>query len=450
MRMNCINKIKTSSLILAIVALFSFGVSAQDGEALFKANCASCHKALKNSTGPKLKGARALWEEAGEGELIFEWIKNPTELIESGKSKRAAIVKDYSKTAMPAQAVTKDEMVAILDYVDNIPDAQPVVGGPGDGGAVVSNDEGSSNTLLWLLVILIVAAIVAYAALSVKNLLATAIADKNGEEITEYENTKDRVNSWIHRNWKLALFLGIIIGVALGVEGFARGYEVNVIADYMPSQPVKYSHKLHAGQLEIDCKYCHNSAEKSKHAGLPTTNVCMNCHSSIYEGKENGTVEIAKIHAAAGFNVEERDYNYDENGDVIEGTPIVWNKAHNMPDHVFFSHAQHVNKNTGNIDCRQCHGDVKTYTLGRVSTNKEINALAKIDEKIIELEKPLMTMGWCLECHNKKSVDLTKSEYYEEAHDRLKNRPDAFRKIREDEQVTVRELGGWECAKCHY
>ena len=258
------------------------------------------------------------------------------------------------------------------------------------------------------------------------------------------------MNSWIYRNWLFALFLFLVIAVTAGVELFARGYEVNVIADYMPSQPVKYSHKLHAGDMGIDCKYCHSSAEKSKHAGIPSTNVCMNCHQMVPEGPETGTEEIAKLHAAAGFNVETGEYNRDENGNVVEGDPIVWNKAHNMPDHVFFSHAQHVNENTAGIDCRQCHGDVETYTLGRVATNEEINELAKTDDKIIHLEKPLMTMGWCIECHNIKTVDLTKSEYYEEIHSRLKNRPDAMRRILEDDKVTVRELGGWECAKCHY
>lgn len=449
MKINWINKFKTLGLALAIIAMIPSSFSAQDGAALFKANCASCHKVLKNSTGPKLKGARALWEAEEEGELIYEWIKNPMELVESGKSKRAAVVVDFSKSSMTAQTVTKEEMDAILDYADATP--EPVAKTEvASSDAVSGNDDASTNYLLWLVVALLVAGVVAYAALSVKKLLSSAIAEKTGEEEVEYDSTKDRVNSWIHRNWKLALFFGIVLGITLGVEGFARGYEVGIVSDYQPSQPIKYSHKLHAGDMGIDCKYCHSSAEKSKHAGIPSVNVCMNCHTNIQEGTVTGTEEIAKIHAAAGFDVDEGDYFYDEHGHPIEGDPIVWNKAHNMPDHVFFSHAQHVNENTGNIDCRQCHGDVKTYTLGRVSTNEEINELAKTDDKIIHLEKPLMTMGWCIECHNDKAVDLTKSSYYEDLHSRLKHRPDAMKRILEDEKVTVRELGGWECAKCHY
>lgn len=445
MKINWINKIKTLGLSLAIFAAVPSSFAAEDGAALFKANCAACHKLDKNSTGPKLQGARALWEEAGEGEMIYEWIADPVALAESGRSKRAAEVINFSKSQMTPQTVSKEQIDAILKYAD---DYKPPV--KKTGGDEVVAQEPTTNYVLWLIVSLLVAAVVAYAALSVKRLLSAAVAERNGEEEVAYDSTKDRVNSWIYRNWLFALLLFLVVAITVGVELFARGYEVNVISDYQPSQPVKYSHKLHAGDMGIDCKYCHNSAEKSKHAGIPTTNVCMNCHRMVPEGTETGTKEIAKLYEAAGYNAEKNDYNYDENGNVIEGTPIVWNKAHNMPDHVFFSHAQHVNKNTGNIDCRQCHGDVKTYTLGRVSTNEEINELAKIDDKIIPLEKPLLTMGWCIECHNEKTVDLTKSDYYSEIHNRLKNRPDAMRRILEDEKVTVRELGGWECAKCHY
>ena len=133
---------------------------------------------------------------------------------------------------------------------------------------------------------------------------------------------------------------------------------------------------------------------------------------------------------------------------------MVWNKAHNLPDHVFFSHQQHVHENTANIDCRQCHGPVETYTLGRVSSTEEINAYAETDEGvekgIVKLTRPILTMGWCIECHNKKEVDLTRPGYYEELHERLKKRPDVMSKIFKDNKVTAKELGGWECAKCHY
>jgi hypothetical protein len=157
----------------------------------------------------------------------------------------------------------------------------------------------------------------------------------------------------------------------------------------------------------------------------------MNCHAIVHEGPEYGTEEIDKLHKAAGYNKNKQAYNLDEFGDRIE-EPIVWNKAHNLPDHVYFSHAQHVHTNTANIDCRQCHGPVQNYTLGRVSTIDEVNAYAATDEGmergLIQLTKPLLTMGWCIECHNKKEIDLTSSGYYEEIHKRIKLRADVNNK----------------------
>ena len=179
----------------------------------------------------------------------------------------------------------------------------------------------------------------------------------------------------------------------------------------------------------------------------------MNCHSQIHETKAGtGKEEIAKLHLAAGYNAEKMAYNKDKDGHVLTGDPIVWNKAHNLPDHVFFSHKQHVN--VGGVDCMQCHGDVKTYTLGRVSTLEEINALAADNpDKVIPLTKPLLTMGWCIECHDKKQIDVgptAANPYYQEIHNRLTLRPDVYKKIKEDGEISVKELGGWECAKCHY
>ena len=97
---------------------------------------------------------------------------------------------------------------------------------------------------------------------------------------------------------------------------------------------------------------------------------------------------------------------------------------------------------------------METYTLGRVSSTEEINAYAETDEGvekgILQFTRPILTMGWCIECHNEYEVDLTSNSYYETIHERLKKNPSFMRSIYEDEKVTVRELGGWECGKCHY
>lgn len=440
MKFHWTNRLGVATFFTILIFLASMPVKAQDGKSLFKANCASCHKVLKPSTGPMLQGAKARWADAGEADNIYKWVKDPVALASSGTSPYAVQISEYSPTAMTAQGhLTNEEIDAILDYADS---AKPVEKKAGDAVLAVTEEGGGS--LLWVIVLIIVLGVVIFASRGVRKQLAYVVAEKDGVEIDISKSVKTKLGEWIVRNWKLTLIMFLIGVVTGGADLMRRGFEVGVYADYMPSQPINYSHKLHAGEMGIDCKYCHSSAEKSKHAGIPSVNVCMNCHETVTESeyRAGSTAEIAKIHVAAGYDSETKKY-------TGETSPVVWNKAHNLPDHVFFSHAQHVNPNTANIDCKQCHGNVPTYGLGRVSTTEEINELEGTDG-IIALTKPLLTMGWCLECHNEKSVDLTKSEYYKELHNRLGSRPDFLRKISEDDKITVRELGGWECAKCHY
>tara|TARA_B110000483_G_scaffold25834_1_gene30760 strand:- start:1576 stop:2934 length:1359 start_codon:yes stop_codon:yes gene_type:complete len=440
----------TLTLVLAFTAFSSFS---QEGEKLFKANCASCHNPVKNATGPKMQGVLQKWTDAGEEELIYQWVSNPSKLYNSGKSKMAKAIWDWSPTAMTPQGhLSREEVESIFTYVDNY---APPVASVGAGGLATGNDKSNeaNSSDYWWWIISFILVFVLFAILGVRRELSAAVAAKEGKEIDPKSTFATNAQQWFLRNWFVTMLL--VVGVALfsGVELFGRAYQLGVYEDYMPSQPVAYSHKLHAGKMGIECKYCHHSAEKSKHAGIPSVNVCMNCHAIVHEGPEYGTEEIDKLHKAAGYNKNKQAYNLDEFGDRIE-KPIVWNKAHNLPDHVYFSHAQHVHSNTANIDCRQCHGPVQTYTLGRVSTIDEVNAYAATDDGmergLIQLTKPLLTMGWCIECHNKKEIDLTSSGYYEEIHKRIKLRADVNNKIFEDDKVTVKELGGWECAKCHY
>jgi cytochrome c2 len=440
----------TLTLVLAFTAFSSFS---QEGEKLFKANCASCHNPVKNATGPKMQGVLQKWTDAGEEELIYQWVSNPSKLYNSGKSKMAKAIWDWSPTAMTPQGhLSREEVESIFTYVDNYAPPVASVGAVGLAtGNDKSNEADSSDYWWWIISFILV--FVLFAILGVRRELSAAVAAKEGKEIDPKSTFATNAQEWFLRNWFVTMLL--VVGIALfsGVELFGRAYQLGVYEDYMPSQPVAYSHKLHAGKMGIECKYCHHSAEKSKHAGIPSVNVCMNCHAIVHEGPEYGTEEIDKLHKAAGYNKNKQAYNLDEFGDRIE-KPIVWNKAHNLPDHVYFSHAQHVHSNTANIDCRQCHGPVQTYTLGRVSTIDEVNAYAATDDGmergLIQLTKPLLTMGWCIECHNKKEIDLTSSGYYEEIHKRIKLRADVNNKIFEDDKVTVKELGGWECAKYHY
>jgi len=437
---------------LLLLVVFVINLSAQEGEKLFKANCASCHNPIKNATGPKMQGVLQKWIDAGEEELIYEWVQNPSKLYNSGKSKMAKAIWDWSPTAMTPQGhLSREEVESIFTYVDNYAPPVAAVGGGLASGDSITTESDSSEYWWWIISFILV--FVLFAILGVRRELSAAVAAKEGLLVDPTSTFVTSAQQWFLRNWFVTVLL--VVGVALfaGVELFGRAYQLGVYEDYMPSQPVAYSHKLHAGKMGIECKYCHHSAEKSKHAGIPSVNVCMNCHAIVHEGPQYGTEEIDKLHKASGYNKNKQAYNIDEFGDRIE-EPIVWNKAHNLPDHVYFSHAQHVHTNTGNIDCRQCHGPVQTYTLGRVSTIDEVNAYAATDDGmergLIQLTKPLLTMGWCIECHNKKEIDLTSSGYYKEIHNRIKLRADINNKIFEDDKVTVKELGGWECAKCHY
>jgi len=127
---------------------------------------------------------------------------------------------------------------------------------------------------------------------------------------------------------------------------------------YMPEQPIAYSHALHAGLYEMDCQYCHTGAEKSRHAGVPPSSVCMNCHSQV----RLDSAEVQKL----------ADY-------VEKKQPIPWVRVHRLPDHAFFDHSSHVV--AGGLTCQECHGPVETMV--RV------------------WQQETMSMGWCLDCHRK-------------------------------------------------
>ncbi|MCB9198850.1 MAG: c-type cytochrome [Flavobacteriales bacterium] len=454
MNIHSVKKLGIISLFSVVFALFATTVSAQDGKALFKANCASCHKIDKPSTGPALMGAKQRWEDAGEGQMIYDWVKDNGALRASGTSKRAAaIFAEYKGANMQAfPGLSNEEIDAIFAYADTpvVKDDTTTVDTAGSNDS--NADKGGVKT--WLIILCVVLLFVTFAALGVRKKLNYIGAAERGEEIEDEKPLMERLGAWILKNWLFALVCFVIILFTGLADVLTRLATIGVYEDYQPSQMVAYDHSLHAGTMEIDCRYCHNSVEKSKHAGLPTTNVCMNCHRVVWESKKGtGKEEIAKLHKAAGFDTDLKDYIKDENGNVIEGDPIVWNKAHNLPDHVFFSHKQHVK--VGGVDCMQCHGDVKTYTLGRVSTTAEINALVATnsDKGLIELTKPILTMGWCIECHDKKQIEVgpdASNPYYQEIHNRLTLRPDVYKNIKEDGMITVQELGGWECAKCHY
>ena len=412
-----------ASLLFILFFSFSNRVLAADGEALFKASCANCHKPDKDFTGPALKGVEG---RAPSKQWIYDWIRNSPVMRETDPYGKALFEK-WNKTQMTAFTSMKDEEIdAILKYVEEyIP---PVAGNTAVGGA-----PDSDNSLLYGILTLVLA-LVAFILLQVNSNLRKLTDEKEGiyrgEPVPFYRN-------------KTYLMAAILVLFAVGgYFTITAAMGLGRMKNYQPEQPIFYSHKVHAGVNQISCLYCHGGAQDSKQAGIPTVNVCMNCHKAIKEytgeaivkedgGSVNGTAEIQKLYAYAGWNPEKKEYNPDNNNDgVPDGArPIEWVKVHNLPDHVYFNHSQHIK--VGKQQCQTCHGNIQD--MPEVSQFTDLS------------------MGWCINCHRESKVDFYDKEtgkgnkfysIYEKFHNDLKNH--------KMDSVTVENIGGTECQKCHY
>ncbi|MGY8941035.1 MAG: cytochrome c3 family protein [Flavobacteriales bacterium] len=462
--------IRATRNLLTACLLFSAGIATagiweegdiEAGQALFNANCASCHKVTAEVlAAPGLAGIADRW--GASDEMLVKWIQNPQAAAEEGDGYIKSIVSRYVPTYgwMTAQAVSADDIKNIMAYVQNPPDVAPVTDAGSQCPTVdemgLPAEEGGSG--VWFLILLVLFLIIALSAAGVNRSLTNAVNKDAGEDLLPELPYGNRIQNWA---WDNRVVVSLIVlffasyGAVLGYQGLMR---VGVVEGYKPNQPIQFIHSVHVCENEVDCKYCHTSAYESKHAGIPSTNVCMNCHKAVKKGRRAGETEIAKIYEAIGFDATTATYvdgdgksGYALPQDSFDGEPIRWNKVHNLPDHVYFSHQQHVV--VGGLHCQNCHGDVETYTVGRVAKVDDINQLVDKYPGLIELSKPTLTMGWCIECHNKAEIDLASSGYYEEIHLRLKDNlrgNEELRKYLEDEKITVKELGGWECAKCHY
>lgn len=418
-------RILTVFLFTTLCALFAapHAASAQeiDGKTLFQTNCASCHHPLKDGTGPALQG---VGNRVPSQEWLYKWVKNSGAVIASGDAYANKIYNDWGKTAMTAfQSLKNEEIDAIIQYVEDFKPATPTV--TGTAGADQAS-SGGSNT--WL-----------YALLTCVLLLAAFVLSQVNKMLTKNANDKlglpTKKSIPFYRN-KVYIALGAVLCfIGMGVYLSKGGVDMGRQKDYMPEQPIFYSHKVHAGVNKINCQYCHSGAEKSRHAMVPSTNVCMNCHKQIneYTGVEelvtaegvkvNGTEEIQKLYKYAGWNPEKKDYNRDPKTGEILATPIPWVKIHNLPDHVYFNHSLHVV--SGKVACQQCHGNIEE--MDEVKQHAELS------------------MGWCINCHRETDVQFADNHYYsifEKYHQEIK---DGKR-----ESVKVSDVGGLECQKCHY
>ena len=406
-----------SALVLFVtICLASSSLFAADAAKIFKQNCAVCHRldGVK-LTGPGLAGIAG---RAPGGDWLFKWVKNNTALIKSGDAYANKIFAENGAQMTVFDGVLSDDDIkAVIEYIKNPPvekAATPAANATASAEAAPEKDN-TSNLYIILGVVVVLLLIIAMVLRGVKYNLLNVIAQKNNEEEVIDRGWWGETKYWLI-NHKRALAIFIIIFVLwISKLGWDSAMNIGVYTGYHPEQPIKFSHKIHAGDNGINCQYCHSSVEKSRHAGIPSVNICMNCHKGIEKGPNTGTTEIAKIYEAIGWNPETQKYDKQPKG-------LRWVKVHNLQDFVFFSHQQHVK--VGKLDCSNCHGDVKTMT-----TAQQVQPL---------------TMGWCIDCHRKTEVaGMKDNPYYEDLHKKLAEKY-------KGQKLTVEKMGGTECAKCHY
>ncbi|ULQ55539.1 c-type cytochrome [Flavihumibacter rivuli] len=402
------------SILFLTVFCFGTNVWAQDGKALFQQNCASCHAVNKNLTGPALAGIE---ERVPDKKLLYAWIRNNQAVLQTGNKYFNDLYNQYNKAAMNLfPNLTDGEIAAIITYVNKA--ASEAAAPPKEEGGAKAEAQGSDNSLLYGILTLVLAVIVLIL-LQVNSNLKRLTDEKEG--IPSYEP----VPFWRNKAY-IALFAVVlfIIGGYFTIQG-AIG--LGRSKDYQPEQPIYYSHKVHAGTNQINCLYCHGGAQEGKHANIPSLNTCMNCHMAIneYAGEKlyredgtevNGTEEIKKLYKYTGWDPQAKKY-------TGEAKPIEWVKIHNLPDHVYFNHAQHVK--AGKVACQTCHGPIQE--MGEVYQFSDLS------------------MGWCVNCHRESKVQFTDNKFYsiyEKFHNDLKSG--------KMDSVTVEKIGGTECQKCHY
>jgi mono/diheme cytochrome c family protein len=396
--------------------------AAPDGKALFSSNCASCHNPLKDATGPALKGMNATFPTKEWG---YEWVHNSQKLVAAGDPTATAIFSKYNKVVMTSfPQLSTEEIDAILNYVNSVEPPKAVTAEP---GAATSGAQPESNGWVYSVItlsLLVLAVILWRANAGLRRAANEKEGIANEKEIPLYRSKLVIAT--------VAILLFIFAGYWLVNGAINEGRQQN----YQPLQPIFYSHKVHAGINQVNCLYCHAGAEKSRQAMIPSSNVCMNCHKQINsytgdqdhplvtaEGKSiNGTEQIQLLYKYAGWDPAKKAYNRDAAGNIL-ATPIQWVKIHNLPDHVYFNHSQHVK--VGQIQCQRCHGNIETMD--------EVFQFAPL------------SMGWCINCHRQTNVQFTQNNYYsifEKYHQELKSG--------KREGVTEAEMGGMECQKCHY
>jgi cytochrome c2 len=395
------------------------GGDAAKGKELFNANCAACHKLDAKSTGPALRDVASRHDIS----WIYKWVHNSSDLIKSGDAAAVKVFEANNKIPMTSfPQLAEGDIDNIIAYTSE-PKAAAPAAVPGAASVAGATDQGagiSNNVILGALSLVMVILIVM---LVLVNKVLRKVAAANGIEVAAKEPTMPIWKAFVKNQ-----FLVLVTAIFLLLSGayFVYGFlmQVGVDQNYQPIQPIHYSHKIHAGDNEINCKYCHSASRVSKTAGIPSLNVCMNCHKSISEVAETTATpeyskafydaQIQKLYKAVGWDAASQSY-------TGKTEPVKWVRIHNLPDFVYFNHSQHVT--VAGIECQTCHGPVQEF-------------------EIMKQFSPL-TMGWCINCHRKTDVKMEGNEYYTKIHAELSKKYGV-------DKLTAAQMGGLECGKCHY
>ncbi|SDE61748.1 c-type cytochrome [Riemerella columbipharyngis] len=441
---------KKALIALSLLLCTSVSIYAQDaskgdpenGETLFKANCAACHALDKQLVGPALGGVvdRVKQEENLDVDWFYKWIKDNKALRTSGDKYANELFEKFNKTEMPVFANLSDQDVDdILAYTTNPPKQDDAAATTADKAQDPAQLEAErtekTNSLIILVSLLAVSGLLVWLLIKLRQLVKL----NQSEELSVFNECQIRNFGELYEKYNTIgkLVLGILaVFAAYGVWNWLMW--VGVYKGYQPEQPIYFSHKIHAGINKIDCQLCHSGAKYGKVSEIPSLNVCMNCHKFIseYKGeyvqagktKDFYTGEIKKIYDAVGWDEKTQSYTGKTH-------PIQWVRIHNMPDFVYFNHSQHVVAGAKtimaakNVDivCKACHGKIDTMNVVQMAND--------------------FTMGWCISCHRTTQVDMTNGyneAYFKNLHAKLE------KQYGKGTKITVDAIGGIECGKCHY
>jgi cytochrome c2 len=382
------------AVIFCAVSTFHAFADAAKGKVLFEGNCLSCHAIDEKKVGPALRDV----DKRHSNAWLKSWIKNSAAMIAAGDKEAVTVYNENGKQNMTSFAFSDEELSSVLEYIKTAPVAKKAEEKKEGGTEEAGQDTGLVNALL--IVFSIIMVLILGVLIVVLRVLGKVLSQKTDLNEDEKYLADSKIDlGAVLKSRAFKFIVGFLFVSFIGKAALDGVMDLGMQQGYAPTQPIPFSHKIHAGKYKIDCAYCHTGVYKGKSANIPSSNICMNCHNSIKTDSPNllGLYEAVKT-----------------------GKPVEWVRVHNLPDLAYFNHSQHVK--VGGLECQQCHGPIQ-------------------DMEVVEQYSPL-TMGWCINCHRETPVNTEGNHYY----DKLV----VLHKKDSKEPLKVKDIGGLECSKCHY